>query len=76
MNILNKGNWKSGRRDGFGVFISADGTSQFSGEWLKDEMVKGVLTYPSGDTYEGLLHKGLRVQQVMGLIPEFIVCPI
>ena len=58
------GSWKSGRREGFGEFISVATSSKLVGEWSKDEMTKGTIAYASGDIYEGTFLKGQRAHEV------------
>ena len=53
--LLNEseGEMKNGKKDGRGTFYSANG-QKYVGDWVDDKKTgQGVLTWPSGDRYEG-----------------------
>ena len=48
------GNWKDGKRNGYGVLTYNDGTSMYKGNWLNDEKHGfGNYFWNDGDQYEG-----------------------
>jgi hypothetical protein len=48
------GNWKDGKRNGYGVFTYNDGTSMYKGNWLNDKKHGfGNYFWNDGDQYEG-----------------------
>lgn len=54
--ILNEyeGNWKEGKKDGYGVFTVGSGISIHKGNWLNDKKSgKGKETFSSGNSFDG-----------------------
>lgn len=47
-----EGNFKAGKREGFGVLTWADG-SQFRGIWKNDQRIEGEMLMVSGNIYRG-----------------------
>ena len=53
-----EGEWKRGRREGYGVFHTSDG-SRYAGEWINDEYSgHGVLVHANQDRFEGRFQAG------------------
>lgn len=53
-NSVYWGNWKEGKRDGFGVLKMIDGSAIYKGNWTNDKKNGfGSYYWKSGDVYEG-----------------------
>lgn len=57
-----EGDYKDGKREGYGIMRFADSGNVYEGQWEDDEITgRGKLTYPTGEVHKGTFSKGVHL---------------